>query len=92
MYRDAEFTEFQLSLELDGRAFHAVLDRHDVDLDRDLELASDGRLSLRLGWGQVFRRPCRTAGRVGRVLNRRGWTGTVVACRPGCVAPEVAAA
>ncbi len=92
VYRDAEYTDWGLTVELDGKTYHAVLDQHDLDLDRDLDLAGDGRRSVRLGWGQVYRRPCHTAGRVARVLTRCGWTGTIRACGPGCPAPMMAAA
>jgi len=83
VYRDLVYLEFKTYVELDGRLFHeSTLDR-DRDLERDLDLAVDGRLSVRLGWGQVFRRPCSTAPKVGLVLRARGWQGHVRRC-PSC--------
>ena len=53
-------------------------------MNRDLDAAAgDGALTLRLSWGQVFDRACRTADRVGAVLRRRGWDGQVRRC-PDC--------
>lgn len=53
---------------------------------RASDLAAQARVWVRLGWGQVFDSPCRTAGKVARVLALRGWTGRPVACGPGCSA------
>ncbi|MBL0749224.1 hypothetical protein [Nocardioides baculatus] len=39
--------------------------------------------TVRLGWGQVFGRPCTTATRVGRLLEVRGWHGVLTLC-PQC--------
>lgn len=92
IYRDAEWTAWDVTVELDGEAFHRRSRQHRRDLDRDLDLAAQARVWVRLGWGQVFDRPCRTAGKVARVLALRGWTGRPVACGPGCPAVAVAAA
>ena len=59
VYGDAAYDG--VLLELDGRAFHGDLARRDADLDRDLFAAVADSATIRLGWGQVFRRPCRTA-------------------------------
>ena len=56
----------------------------DRDLERDLDAAVDAdRLTLRIGWGQVYDRPCSTARKVARALSNRGWTGAVTQC-PSC--------
>ena len=81
-YRDAEYDD--LVLELDGRLFHNTARQRDRDFDRDLDVAVDGRTSVRLGYGQVFDRPCRTAERIALLLTQRGWTGTPVRCGPDC--------
>ncbi len=81
-YRDAEYAE--LALELDGRVFHDSAEQRDRDLDRDLDAAVDGQTSIRLGYGQVFGRPCLTARRIGVLLQQRGWTGAPTPCGPGC--------
>jgi len=69
--------------ELDGRVFHDNVGQRDRDLDRDLDDAVDGHAAVRLGWGQVSRRACRTAGRLDRLLRRHGWAGEMSRC-PGC--------
>lgn len=92
IYRDAEYTDWDVSLELDGEMFHARNRRRARDLDRDLDLVAESRVAVRLGWVQVHDTPCRTAGKVARVLHGRGWTSNPVSCRPGCPAPAIAAA
>jgi hypothetical protein len=84
IYRDVDHGEFDLCIELVGRLFHDTAGQRDRDLDRDLDAAVDGRRTVRLGWGQVFDRPCRTAGRIGRLLQQRGWSGAPRACGPEC--------
>lgn len=64
VYRDVLFDNGQL-VELDGRLFHDSTSQRDRDLDRDLEAAVSGASTARLGWGQVFQRPCWTAERIG---------------------------
>jgi hypothetical protein len=54
-------------------------------MDRDLDAAVDGRTTIRLGYGQVFDRPCETALRVERLLHQHRWTGTAKPCGPDCV-------
>jgi hypothetical protein len=83
-FRDVEFVEHALVVELDGRLFHDSAGQRDVDLDRDLDDAVDGRLSVRLGWGQVFDRPCRTATKLGLLLQQRGWAGQLRPCSEAC--------
>lgn len=86
VFRDVDYAPFPMLVELDGRPWHDGATQRDRDLDRDLEAAVDGRLTVRLGWGQVYDRPCLTAGRVGRLLVTRGWQGPIVRCGPACVA------
>lgn len=92
IYRDAYYVRWQVALELDGEMFHSRTAQRNGDLDRDLDLAAEAGVTLRLGWGQVHDRSCRTAGKVGRVLQRRGWAGAPTSCGPGCVAPTAFAA
>lgn len=82
--RDVAYVEFGLVVELDGRLDHSSVAARDKDIDRDLALALDGRASVRLGWGQVYDRPCHTAVRVARLLATRGWTGNPRPCGPTC--------
>lgn len=90
--RDVRYRAQQALLELDGRIGHsAALDRW-ADLQRDLDAAVHGDLTLRAGWQQVLDR-CRLASVVGRVLQARGWAGTPVPCRSdACVVRSEAAA
>ncbi|GAA1926251.1 hypothetical protein [Nocardioides hwasunensis] len=70
VYRDADVLE--LAIELDGRLFHDTAEQRDRDFERDLDLAVAGRDSVRLTWGQVVGRPCRTTAKLDVVLQRRG--------------------
>lgn len=83
LYRDAEYAEGTV-VELDGRLVHNTVRQRDADLDRDLDVAATGRSAVRLSWGQVFDRPCRTAAGIAAVLRRHGWTGQPRPCSPGC--------
>ena len=70
-------------MELDGRLWHDSVEGRDADLDRDLDAAVERLATVRLGWGQVYGRPCETAVRIGHLLEARGWSGTVARC-PDC--------
>lgn len=83
IYRDVTYVEQQQVVELDGRLFHDNASARDADLDRDLDAAVDRLATVRLGWGQVFDRPCATAVRIGKLLQHRGWGGTPTSC-PQC--------
>ena len=83
VYRDVVYAGLAQIVELDGRLWHDSVDGRDADLDRDLDAAVGGRGTVRLGWGQVFARPCRTAVRIGGLLAARGWQGHPVRC-PEC--------
>ena len=83
-YRDVEYEEFGLVVELDGRIGHEGWSATGRDADRDLDDHADGREAVRLRWTQVFGTPCRTTDRIGRILARRGWDGRPYACRPDC--------
>lgn len=89
IYRDAPYPAYDLDVELDGRLDHSALADRDRDLERDLDTATNRRRSARLGWGQVYDRPCRTAAQVARLLTIGGWKGTPTPCSPTC--PIVAA-
>jgi hypothetical protein len=91
IYRDVDYPAFGIVVELDGRVAHDSSEQRDADLDRDLESAGE-LLTVRLGFGQVFGRPCRTAGRLARVLVRRGWTSTPVPCGDDCTVGRAFAA
>lgn len=83
-FRDVRYDGQVLIVELDGELFHASTHQRDRDLDRDLDaVAREAAVTIRLSWGQVFDRPCRTAQALGAVLQRRGWTGEITRC-PEC--------
>jgi hypothetical protein len=84
IYRDVPYPAHRLYVELDGRFDHTVLADRDRDLDRDLETATGSVTTVRLGWGQVYDRPCRTAARVGRLLQLGGWAGAPTPCSLRC--------
>lgn len=86
IYRDAAYPAHGVLVELDGRLDHTAIADRDRDLDRDLEAAAAaGAVTVRLGWGQVYDRPCRTARRLAALLARGGWSGTPEPCSPDCV-------
>jgi hypothetical protein len=82
--RDVAYPRHDLYVELDGRLFHDSAEQRDRDLDRDLEAAVDGRQTVRLGWGQVFKRPCWTTSRLVALLRQRGWTDSPTRCGLEC--------
>lgn len=84
-YRDVEYVEFGLVVELDGRVGHDGWAAGGRDADRDLDDRAAGRETVRLRHQQVFDTPCRTATRVGAILRRRGWAGSPRSCGPECV-------
>ncbi len=81
--RDNEYPEFGLIVELDGRLGHDDAASRDQDLERDLDAATIAHTTIRLGYGQVFDRPCATAAKIAMLLNARGWHGPLAAC-PTC--------
>lgn len=84
VYRDVEHG--RVVVELDGRMSHDSSASRDADLERDLDVLLEARPTARLGWGQVFRRPCGTAVKLAHLLQQYGWEG---APRP-CASPECA--
>ena len=84
LYRDVDYPAYGRIVELDGRLFHSSPRQRDQDLDRDLEAACADRQTVRLGWGQVFDRPCLTTVRIGRFLHSGGWSGAPTPCGSSC--------
>lgn len=85
---DVEYPELDMVVELDGLLFHGSVRQRDRDLDRDLEhVVERAGTTLRLGYGQVFREPCRTAMRLAKVMRRLGWTGEATRCE-NCGGPD----
>ena len=81
VYRDVDHPDLGVRIELDGKLFHTSTEDRDRDLERDLDavVAEDGT-TVRLGFGQVYDRPCSTAAKVALVLQHHGWTGEPVRC------------
>ena len=69
---------------LDGRLGHDSFDAESRDAARDLDDLTGGRTVARLRWRQVFGTPCLTAGRIGTMLQERGWQGAPTPCRRDC--------
>lgn len=88
VYRDAVYEDYKLVVELDGRIGHELSRERWDDQDRDLLVAGDDVMTLRLGWRHAEETPCRTAGRLARVFTARGWAGQVRACGPSCTAVD----
>lgn len=84
VFRDVAYVDFDQLVEIDGRLWHDSAAARDADLDRDLLAAVDRLSTVRVGWGQVYDRPCATAARVGALLRARGWQGRPTAC-PECL-------
>ncbi len=85
VYRDVEYEGQAVVVELDGRIGHEETEDRWADLDRDVGAVVEGKVTLRVRWGQVLD-PCRLAAAVDLVLRGRGWSGAARPCgRPGCL-------
>lgn len=84
VYRDAPYLRYRLVVELDGRTGHELSRDRWNDQDRDLLIAGQDVMTLRLGWRHCESTPCRTAARLAQVLQARGWAGAPHPCSPGC--------
>jgi len=82
-YLDNLYDDYGLCVELDGREAHPD-DRRWLDIRRANAVAETGVTTLRYGWSDIDRRPCRTAAQVGAVLRSRGWLGSLRRCGPEC--------
>lgn len=82
--QDVRYDDYDLVVELDGRAFHDTPEARDRDALRDLaELAASGSATVRVTYGLVFADACRTAEWIATVLRQRGWRGALLPC-PRC--------
>lgn len=84
-FRDVEYADLATVVELDGRLGHEDFGGRWSDLDRDLSSALTGATTVRLGVGQVFGDPCRTAAGVGCLLRRSGWSAVPHRCGTHCL-------
>ena len=89
-YRDVEYSDSGVVVELDGRLAHERTQDRWSDLDRDVDAAAGGAITVRLGWRQVLQ-PCRTAARLARILRARGWAGQPSPCSATCLLASWAA-
>lgn len=85
-YDDVRYDQWQVIVELDGRAAHPDAERW-RDRQRDNASVAHGAFVLRYGWGEISERPCAVAMQVATVLRGRGWTGQLRPCGPHCPAP-----
>jgi hypothetical protein len=86
-YRDVDYRDFGLVVELDGRFVHTGPGREWADLERDVDAMARGEVTLRLGWSHVLE-PCRAGLVVGRLLRSRGWDGQLRSCGRDCGAAQ----
>lgn len=90
-YRDVVYggtrPRWRQVVELDGRIGHDSTKERDADFERDLDTAIEAGDTVRLGYGQVLDRACATAGKLGRLLQLRGWQGAATSC-PHCTEPQ----
>jgi hypothetical protein len=84
VWRDGEYPELGVTLELDGRLGHQWATDRRRDRRRDLVVAGAGGVTLRHGYADVLDDACETAALVVRVLWSRGWQDRPVTCSPDC--------
>jgi hypothetical protein len=84
VYRDAEYTPYDVIVELDGRAGHADSISRWRDMTRDNAAAMSGKLTLRFGY-QLVSDPCGAAAQVATALRFRGWPGAPHPCSTTCL-------
>jgi hypothetical protein len=87
--RDRVYTQYRVVIELDGRLAHRPADKW-RDQKRDRKAIVAGYQPLRCGWSDVDVSPCATAAEVGRILQGRGWQGSIRPCSPSCTATDPA--
>lgn len=88
-YRDVDYDQFGLVIELDGRLFHDNSLQRDADMARDLVSLVHGQRTARLGWGQVVDRRCQTAIQISALLHTGGWRGNPRPCGPDCAVRRI---
>ena len=88
IYRDVEYSEYGLIVEVDGRAGHFDTSSRWRDMSRDNSAATDGKLTLRFGY-QLLSEPCTAAAQIAAVLRLRGWPASPRPCSPFCPVAEL---
>ncbi|MBP2350771.1 hypothetical protein JOF29_001854 [Kribbella aluminosa] len=87
VYRDSEYSPYDVLVELDGQVGHADAADRWRDMTRDNAAATTGRLTLRFGY-RLLTEPCLAASQVAAALHLRGWPGTPHPCSPTCPIPQ----
>ena len=82
-YRDVDYANFGVTVELDGRIGHSEVDDQWSDLERDVATFTAGGVTIRAGWVHVLD-PCRLAKAVAALLAAQGWTSAITPCSPNC--------
>jgi hypothetical protein len=81
--RDAEYAEFGVVVELDGRIAHEEPAKRWADVDRDISAAIVGQITIRPGWRHLLE-PCALARSLSELLRSRGWAGHPTPCSADC--------
>ncbi|MFF0342216.1 hypothetical protein [Kribbella sp. NPDC004875] len=82
VYRDTEY-DYNLIVELDGRAGHEDARSRWRDMTRDNAALLADKATLRFGY-QIVSDPCAAAIQVATVLRSRGWPASPTPCSPSC--------
>jgi predicted transcriptional regulator of viral defense system len=83
VYRDLYYDEYQVAVELDGRLADPDDERW-RDNQRDIQAGTQGVLTCRYSWRDIYGHPCETAVLQARILQQRGWRGAPRPCSPRC--------
>jgi hypothetical protein len=83
VYRDLEYVDYGLIVELDGRAGHEDPGSRWRDMSRDNAALMTAKPTLRFGY-QLVGDPCVAAAQVARVLQALGWRDRPLPCGPTC--------
>ncbi|MFG1812876.1 type IV toxin-antitoxin system AbiEi family antitoxin domain-containing protein [Kribbella sp. NPDC049174] len=83
VYRDLEYEDYGLIVELDGRAGHDDTGSRWRDMSRDNAALMAAKPTLRFGY-QLVGDPCAAAAQVARVLRALGWRDLPTPCTPTC--------
>jgi hypothetical protein len=83
IYRDVEYEDYGLIVELDGRTGHEDAGSRWRDMSRDNAAVMEAKQTLRFGY-QLVSDPCTAATQLAAVLRARGWPGSPTPCAPTC--------
>ncbi len=83
VYRDVEYEDFGVIVELDGRTGHEDARSRWRDMSRDNSALLESKQTLRFGY-QLVNDPCTAAAQTATVLHLRGWPSSPTLCSPTC--------